>query len=194
MAPNPDKAALRTRLLAIRDAAADLTAASAAVCSRLERLPELAGARVVAGYAALPAEVSVDPMVRQLLADGVVVCLPWVAGPDLILGQIEDLDTDLAPGWRGVREPLLGRRRPLRPTAVDVALVPGVGFDVAGNRLGYGGGHFDRLLPRLRRGAVAVGVCLDEQVVEALPVEAHDRPVDLIVTPTRTLRPPSGRL
>ena len=192
MAPKDQKNALRGRLLAARESAGDVQAASEAVCQRLTRLPELAGIRAVVGYAATAREVSVDPALGRLLAAGVTVCLPWVAGQDLGLGQVDSLD-DLEPGWRGVREPAVSRRRPLRPGALDAALVPGVGFDLAGNRLGYGGGHFDRLLGRLRRGAVVVGVALDEQIVDTLPTEPHDRPVSVIVTPTRTLRPGVGK-
>ena len=176
-------------MITLRDAIADINAASAAVCARLDHLPELAGRRVVCGYAATAREVAVDASLRRLIADGVTVCLPWVQGADLGISAIADLDADLAPGWRGVREPALERRQPLRPSAIEATIVPGVGFDADGNRLGYGGGHFDRFLPRLPRGAVVVGIALDEQVVAALPVEPHDRPVDVIVTPTRTLRP-----
>ena len=189
MAPKDQKSDARERLLAARRSVGDLAGASEAVCRRLTRLPELAGVRAVVGYAATAREVSIDAALDRLLAAGITVCLPWVAGHDLGLGPVDNLGEDVEPGWRGVREPAEGRRRPLRPSALDAALVPGVGFDLAGNRLGYGGGHFDRLLARLQRGAVVVGVALDEQIVAALPTESHDRPVSVIVTPTRTLRP-----
>ena len=184
------KTALRSRLVAARAGSGDLAAASAAVCRRLAVLPELATARTVAGYAATPDEVSIDAALQRLLDAGVVVCLPWVDGPLLGMSAIADLAADLAPGWRGLREPVAQRRVPLRASALDVVLAPGVGFDPAGRRLGFGGGHFDRFLARLRRGAVVVGIALDEQIVDEIPVEPHDRSVDVLVTPTRTLRPP----
>ena len=140
------------------------------------------------GYAAHGTELSIDAALRRLLDDGVTVCLPWVAGATLGVGAITDVAADLAPGWRGVREPRVPRR-PFRPQAVDVVFAPGVGFDPLGNRLGYGGGHFDRLLPRLRRGVPVVGVAFDEQVLDRLPVGPHDCPVDIVITPQRTLRP-----
>ena len=186
-----EKNALRSALVAARARHDDLAGASAAVCRRLAKLPELAAARVVAGYAAKPDEVSIDDALQRLLDAGVVVCLPWVDGPLLGMSAVEDLTADLAPGWRGLREPVVQRRVPLRPSALDVVLAPGVGFDAAGRRLGFGGGHFDRLLARLRRGAVVVGIALDEQIVEQIPTEPHDRNVDVLVTPTRTLRPQS---
>lgn len=183
-----DKQTLRRRLLAARSSVGSRPDAAAAICRRLAVLPELSATRVVLGYAAHGDEVSVDEALRQLLAEGVTVCLPWVAGPALGLGAISDLDADVAPGWGGIREPRVPRR-PVRPQALDAVIAPGVGFDPAGNRLGYGGGHFDRVLARLRRGVPVIGVALDEQVVTRVPVAPHDRPVDVVVTPTRTLRP-----
>lgn len=184
-----EKNSLRTRLLAAREAVGPLGDASDAVARRLRSLPELAAVRTVVGYAATSREVSIDAALGELISAGVVVCLPWVDGRNLGIGAVADLEQDLAPGWRGVREPRPDRRRPLRPNAVDVVIAPGVGFDRSGNRLGYGGGHFDRLLGKLRRDAVVIGVALDEQVVTSIPVEPHDRPVDVVVTPTTTIRP-----
>jgi 5-formyltetrahydrofolate cyclo-ligase len=114
------------------------------------------------------------------------VHLPWVDGDQLQAARVVDLAKDLTPGWRGVREPV--RREPVAVTILDVVVAPSVGFDRAGRRLGYGGGHFDRLLARLRPGAVVVGVAFDEQMVDKVPTEAHDRTVDLVVTPTTVTR------
>lgn len=185
---NTDKERLRERLLAARDAVGPLAEASAAVTHRLATLPELAVVKTVLGYAATKREVSVDAALEALLARGTTVCLPWVDGTALGVAVVTSLSA-LEPGWRGVREPPAAGRRPLRPSALDALVVPGVGFDATGNRLGYGGGHFDRLLARVRRDAVVIGVALDEQVCGSIPTEAHDRRVDVLVTPTRTVRP-----
>jgi 5-formyltetrahydrofolate cyclo-ligase len=186
-----DKAAFRERLLAARAAVSrpQHAAGSQRVCARLHRLPELSGARCVLGYAATQNEVDIDAALRSLLSRGITVALPWVEGSRLGVGRVGDLSSDVTAGWRGVREPRFDRRAPLRPHLLDAVIAPGVGFDLDGNRLGYGGGHFDRLLSQLRRGAVVIGVAFDVQVVSRLPVEPHDRRVDVVVTPTRTLRP-----
>lgn len=68
------------------------------------------------------------------------------------------------------------------PTWPDVVMVPGLAFTPAGQRLGQGGGWYDRFLPRLRDDAVTIGVAFDEQIVESLPVEDHDIAVDVVVT------------
>lgn len=186
-AVDEQKQAVRRRLLATRSSVGGRAEAVAAVCRRLSVLPELSAAPVVLGYAAHGTELSIDPALQLLLRDGATVCLPWVEGPRLGVGVVTNLEADLVPGWRGLREPRLPRQ-PVRPHALDAAVVPGVGFDLLGNRLGYGGGHFDRLLGRLRRGVPVIGVAFDEQVVSRLPAAPHDRPVDVIITPNRTLR------
>lgn len=68
------------------------------------------------------------------------------------------------------------------PAWPDVVVVPGLAFTPAGDRLGQGGGWYDRFLPRLRPECVTVGVAFAEQIVDVLPVEAHDVRVDRVVT------------
>jgi 5-formyltetrahydrofolate cyclo-ligase len=146
-------------------------------------------ARAVLAYAAFGAEVDLDPVLRVLLRRGAGVLLPWVDGPTLGIARIRDLDADLAPGWRGVREPRVSGRRPARPDRVDAALVPLVAFDAAGHRLGHGGGHFDRLLARLAPGVPRIGVAFAVQQIPSVPSEAHDVPLDMVVTEAGVTRP-----
>jgi 5-formyltetrahydrofolate cyclo-ligase len=68
------------------------------------------------------------------------------------------------------------------PTWPDVVIVPGLAFTIEGDRLGQGGGWYDRFLADTRAGCTAIGVCFFEQVVDALPVEPHDVTMDLVVT------------
>ncbi len=194
-APDPaaaeHKAVVRQRLLTARAAlpAARRAKASASIVAAVRGLSEVAGARTALGYAAFGAEVDVDPLLAAWLAEGVAVCLPFVDGADLGIAAVRDLDADCAPGWGGVREPSPARRQPADPRELDLAVVPGVGFDPDGNRLGYGGGHFDRLLSRLPAGTTAIGVAFAAQMVARLPTDDHDVPVDLIVTEEGIHRP-----
>lgn len=68
------------------------------------------------------------------------------------------------------------------PTWPDVVVVPGLAFTVAGDRLGQGGGWYDRFLSKVRPDCVSIGVCFSEQLVDAVPVEPHDVAVDHVVT------------
>lgn len=189
--PRAVKAALRDRMLAARAAlsAPARAEASAAIARRLGSLPELAGATTVLAYAPVGTEVDLRAFLLAVLAGAGRLCLPWVDGADLHAGHVRDLAGDLAPGWRGVPEPPAGRRREVGPDALDAVVAPGLAFDRRGHRLGYGGGHFDRLLARLRPGTVVVGVAFDVQLVDAVPVEAHDVAVDAIVTESGIIRP-----
>jgi 5-formyltetrahydrofolate cyclo-ligase len=184
------KADLRTRVLARRARLPERerAAKSAAIRAHLQALPEVMRARTVIGYAAFGAEVDVDPLLDDLALLGRGVFLPFVEGPDLGIARVADLATDLAPGYRGVREPKAIGRRPANPQRCEVAIVPGVAFDRHGGRLGYGGGHFDRLLARLRPSTPVVAVAFGVQLVEAVPREPHDIPMDVVVTEEEALR------
>lgn len=178
------KATLRSVALTARAAmpAERRAVASAAVRRRLEDLAELRRARAVLAYAAFGAEVDLDPWLQALLAAGAGVFLPWVDGSRLGISRVCDLEADLVPGWRGVREPRAIGRRPARPDRLDAVVTPGVAFDRSGRRLGYGGGHFDRLLTMLRPETPVVGVAFEVQIFDAVPTDAHDRPVNVVVT------------
>jgi 5-formyltetrahydrofolate cyclo-ligase len=184
-----DKTSLRTTLRA-RRAALDEEArreAAQTVGRVLLDLPEIRSARRVLVYAAFGDELDLDPFAAALLGRGVEVCLPRVAGEALEIAAVEGLAA-LAVGWRGVREPP-SSAPPVPPTALDAAVVPGLAFDRSGARLGYGGGHFDRLLARLSPTAAVIGACFQIQLVEALPVEPHDQPVHVVVTECEVVRP-----
>lgn len=184
------KTTLRSAVLAARAAlpAEQRAAASAVVHRRLQGLPELRAARAVLAYAAFGAEVDLDPWLQALLATGAGVFLPWVDGQQLGIARVCDLDADLVPGWRGVREPRAIGRRPARPDRLDAVVTPGVAFDRSGRRLGYGGGHFDRLLSTLRPETPVVGVAFEIQIIDAVPTATHDRAVDVVVTEAAVYR------
>lgn len=185
---DPRKADLRARLLATRRGlgASARARASHRIRAHLAGLAEVARAEVVLGYAATDAEVDLDPLLTDLLARGATVALPVVEGSRLRLAAVTDLDADLVAGHLGVREPRADCAT-IDPTAVAVALVPGVGFDREGGRLGYGGGHFDRLLAPME--ATTLGVAFHAQLVQQIPRRPHDVAVDRVVTEEGVIHP-----
>ncbi|CAN5892948.1 5-formyltetrahydrofolate cyclo-ligase [soil metagenome] len=187
-----DKHQIRRDVLARRDAMTDeaRAAASRAITSRLGDLPAVATARTLLGFASFGTEVQLDSLLRDAIARGIGVFLPWIerfSPPDLQMSRVTDLQRDLVPAKMGIREPDPERRRPGRVDRLDVVVAPGVAFDPSGTRIGYGAGLYDRLLPRLRPGTPVIAVAFDTQVVDALPRLDHDVPVDAIVTQTRTI-------
>jgi 5-formyltetrahydrofolate cyclo-ligase len=83
----------------------------------------------------------------------------------------------------GVRMPVGGRL--VVPETIDLVVVPALAYDPGGNRLGRGGGYYDRFLGRLRRSATKVGLAFDVQIIDDVPVEERDVQVDMIVTDRR---------
>jgi 5-formyltetrahydrofolate cyclo-ligase len=184
------KRALRTSVLAARDALPDAlrAAASRAIGARIAGLPEFAAAPTVLLTLPFRSEWDTRALVAQALDAGKAVLLPRVdpATRMLALHRVTDLARDVDDGYRGIPEPRAGT--PLAPPdRVALALVPGVAFDGGGRRLGYGGGFYDRLLPLLPRGALRVAGAFDVQLVERVPAALHDATVEVLVTPGRTL-------
>lgn len=159
---------------------------AAAVAERLLALPEIAAAHTVLAYAATPEEIDPAPAIAALRERGVVIALPRVAGPQrLTLHRVDD-NSVLETGPLGIAEP--SEESPaISPHDVDVAIVPGVAFDGGCRRIGHGSGYYDRLLSRLGR-AVTIGLAFDGQVFSEVPCEDHDVCVDVLITPSRTLR------
>lgn len=99
-------------------------------------------------------------------------------------GHRVDAPDRLVKGAYGILEPGAGCPR-VEPEEIDLIFVPGTAFDVRGHRIGQGGGYYDRYLNRTR--AVRVGVCHDFALLSAVPSEAHDARMDIVVTPGRTV-------
>ncbi len=177
-----DKEAWRARLRAARAAVAEAPreAAALAVAGHLTALPAWTAAETLLAYAASASELPTRPLLEAALAAGKRLCLPRVDGEGLILHRVTALG-ELRPGYRGILEPPPAAPV-VAPAEVDLALVPGVGFDRHGVRLGQGGGHYDRLLARLPARCTVCGLAFACQVVARLPHAAHDRPVALVVT------------
>ena len=170
--------ALRSRREELSDD--DLAAAAMAVTARLVRVAALRRAEVVAGYRAVRGEVDVDAVLTLLIDAGATVTVPRVVGEHLQFVEWHPGDP-AEPGSFGIPEPRSGRTVPL--TRHDVVLAPLVAFDAEGQRLGQGGGFYDRALagPGDAKPLV-IGVAHAFQRVEQIPVEPWDVPLDAVVT------------
>jgi 5-formyltetrahydrofolate cyclo-ligase len=153
-------------------------------CALLQSQEIWRRAEAVLFYVPLPFELNVRPLMEETLRNGRLVGLPRFnpERDEYEAVQVGDPEADCAPGKFGILEP--GFACPLLdPNRLDLVLVPGVGFDWFGHRLGRGRGYYDRLLAGARGGKC--GVAFEEQVMEAIPVEPHDVSMDCIVTPAR---------
>lgn len=177
------KAELRSLAVQRRGAVPDQQRHQAAdsVMRELDTYIRAAGVRTVLAYAAFGTELSLDPLLADLMDRGVGVFLPYVVGHDLQITRVRSLADDLIPGWRGVREPHT-RTKPARVDRIELFIVPGLAFDAEGGRTGYGGGHFDRLLCHASPAALKIGVALSAQLVARTPVEDHDQRMSYVLT------------
>ncbi len=152
---------------------------------------EFAEAKIIALYAAVHNEVDTTKVLMQAIAGGTLVLLPAVRGDELHFRQISGL-ASLRRGTFGILEP--DSSCPVRvPQEADVIVVPGVAFDLAGRRIGYGKGFYDRLLHTLEGTGKLVGFSYELQLVEDISAEPHDVNMDMIVTEKRVVRPRASR-
>jgi 5-formyltetrahydrofolate cyclo-ligase len=175
------KAALRDSVLAERRAlGADLVAdLSAAIQARLLGLEEFHRASLVHCYAGAKAnEVRTDRILAETLRTGRRLAVPRVEGDDLVHHEIRSV-TELFPSRFGLLEPDPGAPR-VEPEEIDLVVVPGLAFDLTGNRLGFGKGYYDRFLTRVR--AVKGALLYTLQIVDRVPADGRDVAVDLLVT------------
>lgn len=184
------KAALRQRLTAQRKALHpdQVDARGLKVQSRFLATPDYQQARTLALYAPFGGEVPTRDILTAAIADGKVVCYPLshVRGRVLSFRAVRD-EAALEPGRLGVREPTDAAE--LVPVeAIDLFVVPGLGFTRDGKRLGRGGGYYDATLKASRAGSRRVGLAFGEQLVEELPTDEGDVDLDLVVTEHEVFR------
>lgn len=186
-----DKQALRRQLLTARQELPSSLRVQhdEAILAQLIQLPQVQAAHTLLVYLDFRGEVTTAGLIEWGLAQGKTVCAPVsvVEERRLIPVRLDALE-DVTVGAYGIREPILTEEKQVPLAEIDVVIIPGVGFDRQGGRLGYGGGYYDRFLPRLRPDALKVAVAYEQQVLPSLPLEAHDMPLDMLVTEAGVFR------
>ncbi len=182
--PDP-KILLREKLKTIRDSVDRglSETASQGIWNILKARPEYHKARGIGAFASIPHEINTYSILEGTLSSGKKLFLPKV---DKTMDSFEfhpvtDLK-NLQPGPFGILEPT-------SPNAaewdeLDLVLVPGLAFDRQGNRLGFGKGFYDRVIPRLKKSCLVVGLGYAFQLVEKVPSDKHDAPVRAVLCET----------
>lgn len=186
-----EKATLRKRLKMLRRQLPDHDLQSSRVVQQIQQLSAYQAARAVLYYIDVRDEVRIRQLVQaELETANRQVVVPFCNRGSLSLVVLKDW-SELSAGTYGILEPhpLLQRdtQRHISPSDINCALIPGVGFDSTGNRLGHGQGYYDRLLCELPPDCLRVGVAYDCQIVDQIPAEPHDQRVDLLVSPLRVV-------
>ena len=184
-----EKARLRSAIRAARrqlDPALKCESARA-VAQRLQSLQQLEGARLVLAYMPMNYELDILPAVEMLKKRGVSAAFPLCVENGGLRLFVPAEENGFVTGAYGILEPDTNTAREVSAEELDAIILPAIGFDRMGRRLGQGGGYYDRLLARTECLTIAVG--FDCQLVEAVPTEPTDKAVDIIVTPSELVIP-----
>jgi 5-formyltetrahydrofolate cyclo-ligase len=169
-----DKAALRTRMRMVRDMVDDHLMRSVQLWAKVAELPEYRRASSVMAFVGFSGEPDTDPLFARLTVEGKRLLLPRVEATGIVPA---DGDWPLVASKFGVQEPT---GPAVDVDEIDFVIVPGLAFTVAGDRLGYGQGYYDRFLPTVS--APNAGVCFADQLVDEMPVTEHDVRVDAVIS------------
>ncbi len=160
------------------------------IASLVGTLPEYSDARTILFYvSAKPNEVGTHALIRKALSRGVRTLVPVTDFDrrELVISELKDM-AELEPARFGLLEPRADSIRPVAASEAEAVIVPGVAFDTCCRRIGFGGGYYDRFLAECA--AVSIALCYEGQIVERVPTDSTDVPVDIIVTEKRIFRKP----
>ena len=181
------KPSLRKRILGRRDAmdSRTRTALSRDIVWDIVETSVYRRSNMIMAYASFGSELQTDEFLRHVLDQGKILLLPRVNRQRELLEVywVQDPVQDLQVGTWGIREPRPDRCASVEPAVIDFVLVPGLAFDRRGGRLGYGRGFYDNLLAESLSPCVwLVAGAFESQMVEKVPVDEHDMPMDAVVT------------
>jgi 5-formyltetrahydrofolate cyclo-ligase len=181
------KKELRRQLRALQSSVPQewIQAASRLVVSQLKSFPPYRVGNTIMCFVSLPREVHTHDLLREMQREAKNVVIPWCDGAELRLFRFRNFD-ELVPGTLGILEPAEWFRtasdRVATPEELDLVLVPGLGFDRRGGRLGRGKGYYDRFLKQLPARVPKVALAFEWQLVDEIPMLAHDVRMDWIIT------------
>lgn len=157
---------------------------SSIILKKLFKLKAFTSSKVVLFYASFDGEVYTFEMIKKAQQLGMKIGLPKVNSSqrNLVPVLVEDIEKDLKSGPYGIPEPKYLKRNQLDLENIDLVIVPGVAFDKSKNRLGRGGGYYDRFLKELSPSVSTVALAFDFQIVERLPQEHHDVSVSYVLS------------
>lgn len=185
MSPLTSKAAIREKLLQARRALKPETRRSLSrrITQQALSLPEWSSSRCVGIYLSLPDEVSTAGLVYAALSAGKTLAAPVMKlrSQTLDFRRIND-PCDLFSGPLGIPQPINGSL--IAPEKIDLLIIPGVGFDLYCNRLGYGEGFYDRFLPSCP--GFRLGLAFEVQLIDSLPAAPQDQPMQRVLTEKRS--------
>ena len=184
-----DREALRQKILGARDGLSDKVrqAKSISVMQNFWTLQGMQQWSTLFIYVNFRSEVETLELIKKCINRDIRVAVPLVeaSAVRMIPLLIKDPEQDLVPGYYNIPEPDPKKSLRLEPGEIDAAVIPGSVFDIHGGRLGYGGGYYDRFLLNDAPQAKRIGLAFELQVVDKVPLEPHDQPLDILITEER---------
>lgn len=162
----------------------EVVARSLCIFDKVKNMPEIKNSQKIFCYVSFENEVYTHSFINDLLSlkkEVYVPCVDTSCKCTMNAVSIESLD-ELAPGCYGILEPICTQGKIICPREIDTIILPAVAFDKNRYRLGYGGGYYDAYLAQTSDSCYKIGVCYDFQLTDSLPVEHHDKQVDVVVT------------
>ena len=182
------KGSFRKKLMEVRKSLSknDIATNSHKIKKQLFSLKEFERGKTILFYVSYDNEVYTHEMIKESMTQGKNVIVPVTDKENrkLILSKLENWD-DLEPGSYGILEPVEDKIKEVSLEEIDLIIVPGLGFDEQGNRIGHGGGYYDDLLSKSK--ALHIGLAFESQIVKEIPTEKHDMSVDKIITEKRVI-------
>lgn len=170
--------------------AEERTRLSQEITHRLTQLESYKNAQNLFLYLNFGAEYESKQFAEQCLRDGKQIWLPRAEriARALEIYRVTDLEQDIAPGTWNIPEPIPNRCERLTDLdQLDFILLPGIAFTHTGDRIGYGGGYYDRILTEFTRRPALVAGTYSLQIVDSIPLEPFDQPIDWLVTENETI-------
>lgn len=185
------KEALRKDILIKRRAMKleDVAKYSDEIVSKLKSLEVFKEINNIMIYLSFKNEVNTYNLMDYCLGNGKSVIAPFCIKEErkMIPSEIKDPNRELVLTSIGYKEPDIKYLREVDTKDIDLVIVPGVAFDQYGNRIGFGGGYYDRFLKKLKDTTMTIAICYDYQIVDRVPVNEFDIPVKMILTEKRVV-------
>lgn len=144
--------------------------------------------RNILAYYPFGSEIDTSLVIIRALKNNKSIILPKVFERELKLYYLDKLSEQLEKGEYGIMEPIPRFCRPAKIKDIDLAIIPGLGFDKNLNRLGYGGGFYDRLLALIPSKTKRIALCFDIQIIDKIPTIKHDIKIDVLITESKIYR------
>ena len=186
------KIAIRKKIIQKRKTLSSLkqNEKSLVIAQRLFGMDEFKKSNSVFCFLSASCEVRTEEVIRESFRLGKEVLVPLLSTKEenLQVARILSMDINFIIGEYGFREPAPKFREIVSSSCIDFAVAPGLAFDVFGNRIGYGGGYYDKLFKKISKDVIRVAIGYDFQILDLVPHSDLDEPVHFLVTEDKILK------